>query len=116
MSTHRRQTDIKRVAKILRDGNYTYDQSKDLIKSARKLVGLTPSKRRRGSVDRLTQDEFQAFLNTAYSRSGGQEPEPGHLFRQLSTKPFHIFKLPLQPLEVHVRSQGQPQSMIGLPH
>ncbi len=72
MSTHRRQTDIKRVAKILRDGNYTYDQSKDLFKGARRVVGLTPPKHRRGSVDRLTQDEFQAFLNTAYSRSGVQ--------------------------------------------
>ncbi len=70
--THNRQADIKRVAKILRDGGYTYQQSKHLIEGARRVVGLTPPKRRRRSVDRLTQDEFQAFLNTAYSRSGVQ--------------------------------------------
>ncbi len=69
---HNRQQDIKRVAKILRDGGYTYQQSKHLIEGARRIVGLTPPKRQRGSVDRLTQDEFQAFLNTAYSRSGVQ--------------------------------------------
>ncbi len=69
---HNRQQDIKRVAKILRDGGYTYQQSKHLIEGARRVVGLTPPKHKRGSVDRLTQDEFQAFLNTAYSRSGVQ--------------------------------------------
>ncbi len=67
---HNRQADIRRVAKILRDGGYTYDQSKHLIEGARKAVGLTPPKRKRGSVARLTQDEFEAFLNTAYSKSG----------------------------------------------
>ncbi len=70
MTTQRRQQDIRRVAKILRDGNYTYDQSKDLFKAARQRVGLQVSKQKKGSVDRLTKDEFEAFLNTAYSRSG----------------------------------------------
>ena len=69
---HNRQQDIKRVAKILRDGGYTYQQSKHLIEGARRVVGFTPPKLKRGSVERLTQDEFQAFLNTAYSRSGVQ--------------------------------------------
>ncbi len=72
MSTQRRQQDIRRVAKILRDGNYNYDQSKDLFKAARQRVGLQVSKQKKGSVDRLTKDEFEAFLNTAYSRSGVQ--------------------------------------------
>ncbi len=72
MTTHRRQQDIRRVAKILRDGNYTYDQSKDLFKAARQRVGLQVSKQKKGSVDRLTKDEFEAFLNTAYARSGAQ--------------------------------------------
>ena len=72
MTTQRRQQDIRRVAKILRDGNYTYDQSKDLFKAARQRVGLQVSKQKKGSVDRLTKDEFEAFLNTAYSRSGVQ--------------------------------------------
>ncbi len=72
MNTQRRQQDIRRVAKILRDGNYTYDQSKDLFKAARQRVGLQVSKQKKCSVDRLTKDEFEAFLNTAYSRSGAQ--------------------------------------------
>ncbi len=72
MSTQRRQQDIRRIAKILRDGNYTYDQSKDLFKAARQRVGLQVSKQKKGSVDRLTKDEFEAFLNTAYARSGTQ--------------------------------------------
>lgn len=72
MNIHNRQQDVRRVAKILRDGNYSYDQSKDLFKAARRAVGLTAPKRRRGSVDRLTKDEFEAFLNTAYARSGVQ--------------------------------------------
>ncbi len=71
MTTQRRQQDIRRVAKILRDGNYTYDQSKDLFKAARQRVGLQVSKQKKGSVDRLTKDEFKAFLNTAYARSIG---------------------------------------------
>ena len=72
MTTQRRQQDIRRIAKILRDGNYTYDQSKDLFKAARQRVGLQVSKPKKGSVDRLTKDEFEAFLNTAYARSGAQ--------------------------------------------
>ena len=72
MDTQRRQQDIRKVAKILRDGNYTYDQSKDLFKAARQRVGLQVSKQKKGSVDRLTKDEFEAFLNTAYARSGVQ--------------------------------------------
>ena len=72
MTTQRRQQDIRRVAKILRDGNYTYDQSKDLFKAARQRVGLQVSKQKKGSDDRLTKDEFEAFLNTAYARSGAQ--------------------------------------------
>ncbi len=72
MDTQRRQQDIRRVAKILRDGNYTYDQSKDLFKAARQQVGLQVAKQKKGSVDRLTKDEFEAFLNTAYARSGAQ--------------------------------------------
>ena len=72
MTTQRRQQDIRRVAKILRDGNYTYDQSKDLFKAARQRVGLQVAKQKKGSVDRLTKDEFETFLNTAYARSGAQ--------------------------------------------
>ena len=63
--------DVRRVAKILRDGGYSYDQSKHLIARARSEVGLTPPKRRkRGSVDRLNRDELDALLEQAYSTRG----------------------------------------------
>ena len=68
---HDRQRDVRRLAKLLRDGGYTYDQSAHLFKLAREQVGLTPPKRsRRGSVDRLSSDELDLFLKTAYARSG----------------------------------------------
>ena len=67
---HNRQADIKKVAKILRDGGYTYQQSKHLIEQARKLVGLKVSPKKTGAVDRLNQKEFEALLSTAYNRSG----------------------------------------------
>ena len=68
-----RQRDARRLARILRDGDYSYDQSAHLFKLARQLVGLTPPKRkRRGAVDRLTTEEYDAFIHAAYERSGRQ--------------------------------------------
>ena len=61
-SGHDRQCDIRRVAKILRTGGYTYNQSKYLIAEARKTVGLTPPKRKKRSVDRLTAKEVDQLL------------------------------------------------------
>ncbi|MCS3701023.1 integrase/recombinase XerD [Salinibacter ruber] len=70
-SDHDRQTDIRKVAKILRDGNYSYDQSADLIKKARREVGLSPPDRSgQGSPERLSSEEQDAFLNAAYGRDG----------------------------------------------
>ena len=62
--------DIKRIAKILRESGYSYEQSRYLIKEARKEIGLKPPKRRRGSVDRLNREELEALLEVAYRRSG----------------------------------------------
>jgi len=42
MPDHDRRADIRKVAKILRDGNYSYDQSADLFKKTRREVGLSP--------------------------------------------------------------------------
>ena len=71
MPDHDRQDDIRRVAKILRDGNYSYDQSADLIKKARREVGLSPPDRSgQGSPERLSSEEQEAFLNAAYDRDG----------------------------------------------
>jgi len=71
-SDHDRQRDIRRVAKILREGGYTYDPSKHLIAEARKEVGLTPPKRKKGSVDRLTAKEIDQLLLAAYEKSARQ--------------------------------------------
>ncbi len=67
---HTRQADVRRLAKILRDGAYSYDQSKHLIAEACKAVGLAPPRRKRGSVERLTRDELEALLAEAYGASG----------------------------------------------
>ena len=69
--SHDRQADIRRVAKILREGGYSYDQSAHLFKEARSEVGLTPPDRSsEGSPERLTSEELEAFLEAAYKRSG----------------------------------------------
>jgi integrase/recombinase XerD len=71
MPDHDRQADIREVAKILRDGNYSYDQSADLFKKARREVGLSPPDRSgQGSPERLSSEEQEAFLNAAYDRDG----------------------------------------------
>jgi len=62
MPDHDRQADIRKVAKILRDGNYSYDQSADLFKKARREVGLSPPDRSGGgSPERLSSEEQEAF-------------------------------------------------------
>ena len=71
MPDHDRQADIRKVAKILRDGNYSYDQSADLFKKARREVGLSPPDRSgQGSPERLSSEEQEAFLEAAYDRDG----------------------------------------------
>lgn len=69
---HDRPRDIRRVAKILRDGGYTYDPSKHQTAEARKEVGLTPPKPKKGSVDRLTAEEIDRLLTAAYEKSARQ--------------------------------------------
>ena len=71
MPDHDRQADIRKVAKILRDGNYSYDQSADLFKKARREVGLSPPDRSgQGSPERLSSEEQETFINAAYDRDG----------------------------------------------
>ena len=71
MPDHDRQADIRKVAKILRSGKYSYDQSADLFKKARREVGLSPPDRSgQGSPERLSTEEQEAFLKAAYDRDG----------------------------------------------
>ena len=62
--------DVKKIAKILRDSGYSYEQSRYLIMEARKQTGLKPPKKRKGSVDRLNREELDALLDAAYKKSG----------------------------------------------
>ena len=41
-----------------------------LIAEARRQVGLTPPRRKKGSVDRLTHEELEVLLQAAYGASG----------------------------------------------
>ncbi len=69
--SHDRQADIREVARVLREGNYSYDQSAHLIKKARRRVGLSPPDRSSGgSPERLSSEEQEAFLSAAYDRDG----------------------------------------------
>jgi integrase/recombinase XerD len=71
MPDHDRQTDIRKVAKILREGGYSYDQSAHLIKEARRELGLSPPDRSgNGSLERLSSKEQEAFLSAAYEHDG----------------------------------------------
>ena len=66
--------DVRCVAKLLRDGGYSYDQSKHLIAEARRRVGLTPSQ--------PWEDPFLAgdgLVEQAEDRRGQQNDErPNH--------------------------------------
>ena len=63
--TSDRTRDVRCVAKLLRDGGYSYDQSKHLIAEARRRVRLTPPQRKKGSVERLTREELKALRRAA---------------------------------------------------
>ena len=60
-----RTRDVRCVAQLLRDGGYSYDQSKHLIAEARRRVRLTPPQRKKGSVERLTREELKALRRAA---------------------------------------------------
>lgn len=64
------QPAIKEIAKTLRKYYLTYDQSKYVFAEARKLAELTPEKKRsKGTVKRLSKDEKDRFLETAFKSS-----------------------------------------------
>lgn len=105
-----RTRDARRVAKILRDGGYSYDQSKHLIGEASRLVGLTPPRRRKGSVDRLTREELDSLLAAAYAASGVR----GLMLRTLletgsrvgAFTQLRVEDIAFAELEIRVRDKG----------
>lgn len=64
------QRDAKQISRILKNGGYDYDGSKYLFKLARKAAGLKAPKKRRGTVQRLTAEEAEAFIREAYEQDG----------------------------------------------
>jgi integrase/recombinase XerD len=64
------QKDARRIARILRNGDYDYDGSKYVFKLARQEAGLKPPKKRSGTVDRMTHEETDAFIEAAYETGG----------------------------------------------
>lgn len=67
---HDPDADVRALAKILTRGGYSYQTSKRLMKRARDVAGLKPPKTQGGIVERLTEDEAEAFVGAAYEASG----------------------------------------------
>jgi integrase/recombinase XerD len=64
------QKDARRIARILRNGDYDYDGSKYVFKLARQEAGLKPPKNRSGTAARMTHEETGAFIEAAYETGG----------------------------------------------
>ena len=62
--------DVRAIARILAKGGYSYDATKGLFKLARKAAKLHRPKHRQGAVDRLTDEEQERFVATAYTSGG----------------------------------------------
>lgn len=60
---------IKKMTKLFADGNINYSQSQEIIKQVRKNLGLKPTKKQKGTVKRLSRNEYQRFINAAYEKS-----------------------------------------------
>lgn len=58
------------IASILVSEGIDYNQSKAVFKAARKKAGLSPPKKKRGSVERLTLEEELRFIDAAYEKGG----------------------------------------------
>ena len=103
--------DIKKIARLLRAGGYSYDQSKYIFAEARRAASLSPPKRKKkGSVDRLTQEELGAFLEAAYAHSGRRGLMMRTLFetgcRVSAFTGLEVEDLSFAELEIRVRGKG----------
>jgi len=59
----------KRWAKDAAKENLTYAQTQEIIKYVRQQNGLKPSKKKKGTVKRLSRKEYERFINAAYEKS-----------------------------------------------
>lgn len=59
----------KKWAKDAAKANLTYSQTQEAIKYVRQQNGLKPSKKKKGTVKRLSRNEYQRFINAAYEKS-----------------------------------------------
>ena len=105
------QRDIKKIARLLRAGDYSYDQSKYLFAEARKAASLSPPKRKKkGTVDRLTREELEAFLQVAYDHSGRRGLMMRTLFetgyRVAAFTKLEVEYISFAELEIRVRGKG----------
>lgn len=64
------EADARALAKILSRGGYSYQTSKQLVKRGRELAGLKRDRDRHGSVERLTEEEQERFVEAAYQADG----------------------------------------------
>lgn len=60
---------IDQLTKTFAKNNITYSQSQEIIKQVRKNTGLKLSKKKTGTVKRLSRNEYQRFINAAYEKS-----------------------------------------------
>ncbi len=60
---------ILQMTKAFTKANINYSQSQEIIKQVRKNLGLKPSKKKTGTVKRLSRNEYQRFINASYEKS-----------------------------------------------
>lgn len=60
---------IHLIAKHFAKENVTYSQSQYIFKEVRKKLELKPGKKNKGTVKRLSRQEYQAFIHAAYEKS-----------------------------------------------
>lgn len=60
---------IEEITKIARKHHFDYDQTRYVFKQVRRQLGLKPPRQRKGTVERLSADEKDRFLEAAFRRS-----------------------------------------------
>lgn len=63
----------RKIAKLLVENQITYSQSRYIILEARRIAGLKPPKKRKGSIPTLSTTELDLFLKTANEQKNGKQ-------------------------------------------